>query len=100
MLVGENMGKVSCLDYLKEKTLANGLQIKNMDIEYSVNLRETTLVIGHQFTNVFSCQRFPLHGSTKHCYRVTENGGLLPKILKNMWWIGCFALARIKGFGG
>ena len=28
MLVGENIGEFSCLDYLKEKSLANGLQIK------------------------------------------------------------------------
>ena len=28
MLVGENIGKFSCLDYLEKKTLANGLQIK------------------------------------------------------------------------
>ena len=39
-------------------------------------------------------------------YTVAQNiggknfGGLLHKILKNVWWIGCFALARIKGFGG
>ena len=29
MLVGENTDKFSYLDYLKEKTLVNGLQIKH-----------------------------------------------------------------------
>ena len=28
MLVGENIGEFSCLDYLEEKTLANSLQMK------------------------------------------------------------------------
>ena len=44
------------MDYLGEKVLVNGLQIKyHKDI---VNLREKTLVIGHQFTNVFLLPTF------------------------------------------
>ena len=38
-----------------------------MDIKYSVNLKEKTLTIGHQFAkfaNVFSRQRFPLYSNS------------------------------------
>ena len=45
-MVGQNIGKFSYLDYLVEKTLANGLQIK---YGYSINLWEEALAIGHQF---------------------------------------------------
>ena len=44
------------LDYLGEKVLVNGLQIKYH--KDTVNLREKTLVIGHQFTNVFLLPTF------------------------------------------
>ena len=37
--MGEIIGKFSYLDYLEEKTLASGRQI---NIDYSVNLREKT----------------------------------------------------------
>ena len=63
-MAGENIGEISYLDYLEEKTLANGLQMKAMGIEYYVNLREKTLAIGHQFAkfaNIFSRQHFPLY---------------------------------------
>ena len=58
MLEGENIGEFSYLNYLGEKTLTNGILIK---CRYSINLREKTLVTGHQlakFVNVFSLQHF------------------------------------------
>ena len=59
MLVGENFGKFSYLDYLGEKTLVNSLFQINTEIKGSIKLREKTLAIGHQFANVF-------------CYTVTR----------------------------
>ena len=55
--MGQNIGEFSHLDYLEEKTLANGLHI-NTDVKYS---GEKTSVIGRQFTNVFFCQHFLLY---------------------------------------
>ena len=60
-LAGGNTCKFRKLDYLGRITLVNG-QKQNMDIVYSVYLREkTTMVIGHHFAKiviVFSCQHF------------------------------------------
>ena len=64
--MGENNGDFGYLDCLEEKTLANGLLVE-YGSEYSINLREKTLAIGHQFakfTNIFSPQRFPLYGTS------------------------------------
>ena len=57
MLAGENIGEFNCLDYFGEnfgKWFTNKIQIFRKS--------EGGLVIGHQFTNVFSHQHFLLYG--------------------------------------
>ena len=51
-MAGENIGKISSLDHLEEKTLANGLQMKAMDIEYYVNLREKLWQLANNLLNL------------------------------------------------
>ena len=49
---------------------------KNMDIEHSINLKEKTLAIGHEFTkfaNAFSHQHFPLYDIYKR-WRIYHGG--------------------------
>ena len=61
-------------------------------MENSINLKEKTLVISHQFakfTNVSSCQHFPLYGITAF-YSVLQ--GILQKLMipyseKILWTI-------------
>ena len=56
---GMGLFGLMCLQY-------PSMQLLDMDIEYSINMREKTLAIGHQFAklaNVFSCQHSPLYGN-------------------------------------
>ena len=62
--MGKNIGEFSCLDYVYGgESFGKWPTNKNTNTEYSVYLREKTWAIG-QFAIVFSCQCFPLYGTS------------------------------------
>ena len=67
----------------------NSLFQINTEIKGSVKLREKTLVIGHQFANVFSCQHFPLYSIQQKNYYTKAAKILFKRNVGAKVCIGC-----------
>ena len=78
----KNTGKFSYLRYLGEHLSEWSTKLINTDIEYSINLREKTLAIGHQFAKFIN---FVSHHNVFH-YTVYTYWGLIPAIYPQTWF--------------